>query len=179
MKKLLLTLGLFGLTLSSTLAQGTINPLNTPMTRVQICIGGQNYRNATAADGLKVAIYFGPAGGEPTTQVGGFGTIGSTGGIITGWSPILALPGTEADQIVSLRIVASNDFGLRLDTGVRQVTLAPLTGPGTIIWQSATGTQPDRFHPMILECPEPSTLAFGALAGALLVFRLRKSTKAD
>lgn len=179
MKKLLLALSLIGIPLTSALAQGTINPLNSPLTRVQICIAPGQYRYATAADGLRFAIYFGPAGLEPTTQVGGLATIGSTTGIITGWSTILALPGTEADQIVSLRIVASSDFGLRLDSGVRQVTLAPASGPGTIIWQSASGTQPDRFRPLILECPEPSTLALGALAGAVLLFRVRKSTKAN
>ncbi len=179
MKRLLLTLSLIGFTLGSALAQGTINPLNGLLTRVQICMAPGEYRNATAADGLRFAIYFGPAGGEAMTQVGGLATIGSTPGIITGWSTILALPGTEADEIVSLRIVGSSDFGMYLDTGVRQVTLAPTTGPGTIIWQTASGTQPGRFRPLILECPEPSTLALGALAGAFLLFRIRKSTKAN
>ena len=179
MKKLIITLGLIGCTLASALAQGTINPLNGLLTRVQICMAAGEYRNAFASDGLRFSIWFGPAGGEPTTQVGGLATIGSTPGIITGWSTILALPGTEADEIVSLRIVGSSDLGIRLDTGVRQVTLAPTSGPGTIIWQTATGTHSDRFLPLIAECPEPSTLALGALAGAFLVVRVRKSTQAN
>jgi hypothetical protein len=68
-------------------------------------------------------------------------------------------------------------FGYFTGTPVKQVTLAGVAGPGTFVWSStATAT---RFSPLVIVCPEPSTLALGALAGAFLLFRVRKATKAN
>jgi len=66
------------------------------------------------------------------------------------------------------------------ETAIRQVTLGPTAGPGAVIWQTATGTNPNRFYPMLvstLACPEPSTLALGALGGLFLLLLRRKSTR--
>ncbi len=56
MKKLLLTLGLMGITLTSALAQGTINPLNNVITRLKIECPLGTTRNLTAADGLAFSL---------------------------------------------------------------------------------------------------------------------------
>jgi hypothetical protein len=63
------------------------------------------------------------------------------------------------------------------ETDIRQVTLAPTAGPGTVIWQTATGINPNRFYPIgpILGVPEPSTFALGALVGLLLLLRVGKT----
>jgi hypothetical protein len=62
--------------------------------------------------------------------------------------------------------------------------LAPTAGPGAVIWQTATGTNPNRFRPLVVHAdlsqpciPEPSTLALAALGGLLLLFFRRKSTR--
>ena len=181
MKKLLHTVGIMGLTLTSALAQGGINPLNGTLTRVQICADGQNLRNTTASDGLRFSIWFGPADSAAgdLVQVGNEAVIGTTAGIITGWPSLFVLPQAQPGDAVSLQIRMRNDIGLYWSTDVRQVT--PSTGgePGTIIWQPSGGTNPNRFTPLTFPCPEPSTLALGTLAGAFLIFRVRKSTKAN
>lgn len=181
MKKLLLTLGISALTLTSALAQGTINPLNSVISRVKICEGGSTLRNATAADGLRFSIWFGPArsmAGD-LAQIGNEAVIGTTVGVITGWPSLFVIPQAQPGEAVSLQIRMRNDVGLYWSTDVRQVTPNTGGGPGTIIWQQASGVSPNRFTPLTFPCPEPSTLALGALAGAFLVFRLRQSTKAN
>ena len=178
MKKLLLALGLVGFSFTSSLAQGGINPLNNSLTRVQICADGQNLRNATASDGLRFSIWFGPANSAAgdLVQVGNDAVIGTTAGIIAGWPSLFAIPQAQPGEAVSLQIRMQNVIGFYWSTDVRQVT--PSTGgePGTIIWQPSGGTDPHRFTPLTFPCPEPSTLALGTLAGVFLLFRVRKST---
>ena len=179
MKKLLLTLGLSVLTLTCALAQGTINPLNGALTRIKVDLNcdGIADRNVTVADGISVSVYWGPAGG-PAENFAGRMTIGSTEGILTGLPSILALPGAgDAGTVVSLQMRLDPPFGYITETPVRQVTLAPAAGPGTVVW-SSTATA-NRFSPLVIVCPEPSALALGALAGAFLLFRIRQSTKAN
>ena len=43
--------------------------------------------------------------------------------------------------------------GSLAETDIRQVTLSPPSGPGTIIWQSPGGTYPNRFYPFLLGAP--------------------------
>ena len=179
MKKLLLVIGLAaGVSLAH--GQGTIAFGNGTLTRMQVCaLGGT--RNATAADGLNFYVFFGPAGSfaDALTQVqqpAPVATIGTTSGVMINAPSVFALPGTEPGQVVSLQIRAWNsDRSLYAETDVRQVTLAPTAGPGTVIWQTATGTNPNRFYPFI--CPEPSTCALGALGGLVLLFFRRKSIR--
>lgn len=175
MKKLLLTLGLIGCTLASALAQGTINPLNGSLTRFKIDIDadGIGDRNATAADGFKMVVYYGPAGSSASelTMYPDVMTIGTDEGIFTGLPSILALPGTEPDQIISLQMRVSSAWGWYGETRVIQIKLGQAAGPGTVVWHPI-GTA-DRFGPIVPIIPEPSTLALGALAGAFLLFRIR------
>jgi hypothetical protein len=62
------------------------------------------------------------------------------------------------------------------ETDVRSVTLAGPLGPGASIWQGASGTNPNKFNPLVLSIvPEPSTIALAVLGlGSLLLFRRRK-----
>lgn len=178
MKKLLLTLGIISCTLTSAVAQGTIAFGNSALTRIQVCEPNAPMRYATAADGIVVSVWYGPAGssGDSLTQAPGTATIGSTGGVMINAPSVFAIPGTEPNQVVSLQIRATSHTGFYMQTKVAQVTLGQTAGPGTVIWQTATGTNPNRFTPMV--CPEPSTVALGTLAGVFLLFRVRKSIKA-
>jgi len=177
MKKLLLTLGLIGITIFAH-AQGTIAFGNSALTRIVVpSLDGGGGRNATAADGLIIGAFYGPAGTTDLVMAPGTATIGSTAGIMVGAPSVFALPGTEAGQVVSLQIRAWSNQGWFGQTKIAQVTLGPTAGPGTVIWQSASGTNPNRFTPLTTVVPEPSTLVFGALACAFLLFRLRKATK--
>ena len=49
-------------------------------------------------------------------------------------------------------------------------------GPGTVIWQSAAGTIPNRFTPLIvtLNIPEPATLVLFAMGGLFLCLHRRR-----
>ncbi len=179
MKKLLFTLGLISCTVASTLAQGTIALGNNVGSRFRI-LDVPGGRNITAEDGFSFGVFFGPAGtsAEGLQQAPGSRMIGqSTPGILTDAS-LFTIPGTEAGQVVSLQIRVLDSRGQMIgNTDVRQITLAQPLGPGTVIWQGPSGTNPNRFHPIVL-LPEPSTIALGALAGVCLLFRARKSIKA-
>lgn len=174
MKKCLLTLGLISLTTLSH-AQGTIAFGNSALTRIQVC-DSHGLRNATAADGLSISVWFGPAnsGWDALTKAG-TAQIGSTAGVMTGASSVFALAGTEPNQVVSLQIRAEGGGGYYAETRIAQVTLGPTAGPGAVIWQTTTGTNPNRFTPLVPICPEPSTIALGALGCLTLLFRVRKS----
>ena len=182
MKKLLLTLGLAALTLASSHAQGTLNPINGPTSRVRFdlnCNGvyESTDRGVTAADGLHVGVFIGAAGQDATAMVGEL-TLGSAGdglmvGLPTLWAPDLAGLNTAAGAQISLRFRAIGNYSGLGDTGSKTITLAPAAGPGTVVWGSTATAS--RFGPLIIFCPEPSTLALGALAGALLLFRVRKT----
>jgi hypothetical protein len=186
MKKTLLTLALVALTTVASYAQGTIAFGNGPLQRVTVRnLDGSVRGNATAADALTFAVFFGPAGTtrDALTQVQQpepRATIGTTDGVMINAPGIFQLPGTEGGQIVSLQIRAWDTAtgGQRMigETDVRQVTLAPTAGPGQVIWQGAAGTNPNRFNPLIVNIvPEPSTIALAVLGlGSLLLFRRRK-----
>lgn len=178
MKKNLLTLALVAMATVSSFAQGTINPLNGPLAGTKVWVDtnadGTKDRLATTADGIQFSIFFGPAGvSAPSSRVEGIMTIGADG-VLTGLPTLLALPGAgEGGTIVSLQIVASNAQGWRGATDVKQVTLAPASGPGIGVWSSTASTA--KFLPLVVTVPEPSTIALGVLGlGSLLLFRRRK-----
>lgn len=176
MKKSLLTIALVAMSTVASFAQGTINPLNGALTRVKIDLNGDGIadRNATTADGLTMSVYWGAAGSAAENLLGTM-TIGSTEGVMVGLSGILAVPNAgDAGTAISLQVRASNAEGWRGQTEVKQVSLAPSSGPGTVIWGSTATAA--RFSPLIVTVPEPSTIALGVLGlGSLLLFRDRKS----
>lgn len=117
---------------------------------------------------------------------------GVNAGIINA-SSLYPIPGTEPGQVVTLQVRGwSASFGTDWraaadaagtagawfgQTEVRNVTLGQTTAAPAVIWQQATGTNPNRFYPLIIPIfvPEPSTIALGVLGlGSLLFLRLRK-----
>lgn len=178
MKKLLITLGLSVLTLTSALAQGTINPLNSPITRFKFDSNHDGIidatdQNFTAAYQVHFGLFWGAAGGPADTFAGEM-TIGSTAGVLVGLPSIFALDGAgDVGTIVSLEVRIINNLAWCGRTGVKQVRLADAAGPGTGIW-SPSGTG-GTFTPFIIhECPEPSTLALGALGVVLSLVGARR-----
>jgi len=100
------------------------------------------------------------------------------------------IPGTQENQVVSLQVRGwsasfGNDWQAAArtpgaffgETDVRNVTLGLSTAAPAVIWQTASGTAPDKFKPLVFNAfvPEPSTIALAALGlGGLLLFRPRK-----
>ena len=179
MKKTLLTLALVAMATVSSFAQGTIAFGNSSLTRVTVTGTDGIKRNATAADGISISVFFGPAGAaaDSLALAGNAASISTaTAGVMTGAASVFALTGTEPNQVVSLQIRARSADGLLVgQTKVAQVTLGQTAGPGAVIWQTSD-TNPSRFTPLNLTIvPEPSTIALGVLGlGSLLLFRRRK-----
>ena len=176
MKKLFLALAIVSATAAS-YAQGTIAFGNSALTKFTV-----NGAPAT----LGVALNFGVFVNGATQPVPTLGTASTTtAGIIVAPS-VYAIPGTDPLQVVSLQIkgwsanfasyeAARAGGGLYGETDVRPVTLGPTAGPGTVIWQTLSGTSPNRFYPLAI-VPEPSTIALGVLGlGSLLLFRRRQA----
>ena len=189
MKKTLLTLALVALTTVASYAQGTIAFGNSALTRVQVReLGASTTRNALTTDGLGFYVFMGPAGitdvnSSALTRVeqpGLAAAIGTTAGVMVNAPSVFGLPGTDGGQVVSLQIrawdIATGGQIAEGRTAVAQVTLGPTAGPGTVIWQTATGTFTTRFTPLVVTIvPEPSTIALAVLGlGSLLLFRRRK-----
>src|SRR5262245_15130163 len=193
MEKLLLGIAFAGIAVLAH-GQGTIAFGNGALTRITCRDLDGTVRNVTAADNLAIGVFYGPANTtacEALVQAPGFASIGTTAGVMVNAPSVFALPGTEPGQVVSLQIRAWNAAAgpegwrtaCRGETDIRQVILAPTAGPGTVIWQTVTGTNPNRFLPLTCglfegPCcvPEPSSFALGALGGLLLLLLRRKST---
>jgi PEP-CTERM motif len=177
MKKQLFTLALVTLGVAACYGQGTIALNNSVGTPIRIDSNGDGIwqstdRLATTADGINVEVWWG-TGAELSMAPGG-GTVGANG-VITGNNlPNFQIAGSTEGATVNLQIRARGPGGLFAETKVAQVTLGPASGPGTVIWQGITGTNPNRFTPLGV-VPEPSTIALGVLGlGSLLIFRRRK-----
>jgi hypothetical protein len=190
MKRFVSTVGLVVLAAVSSHAQGTIAFGNSALTRVTACAAPGallvNFDPAVLGGNIQIGVFVNGS----DTPVQGLATIGTTAGVMINAPSVYALPGTDAGQVVSLQIRAwdvgvsdwhqANRFYGQTD--VRQVTLGPTAGPGQVIWQTATGANPNRFHPLVIQAqlagpciPEPSTIALAALGlGSLLLFRRRK-----
>jgi len=189
MKKSLLTLALVALTTVASYAQGTIQFNNSALTRVMVAIPGQAVRQANASDNLIIGVYYGPEGIQSDTDARwqlapGTASVGA-GGILANASGNFPLPGTNPGDVVSLQIRAwTTDGSLSGQTRIintfqtsqtgERLGLGPTAGPGYVIWQTATSTNPQRFTPLVI-IPEPSTIALAVLGlGSLLLFRRRK-----
>jgi hypothetical protein len=170
MKKLLLPLLLVASAIQAH-SQGTIAFGNSALTRFTINGSG-------AFDMFSFGVFVN--GSEQPVSPLGISSTASLGIIVA--SSVYAIPGTEPLQVVSMQIkgwdarFASYDaaraggafYGA---TDVRQITLGPTAGPGTVIWQTATGTNPNRFFAAVM-IPEPSTtLLGGTLIGLMLLLR--------
>jgi len=184
MKKLLLTLALAA-AVTAAYAQGTVQFVNSALTRVT----QQGIGNVPTTAAFNYGLFWGTSQTGPFTLVQPLGTSSTaTAGLIGGGAgAVYAVTGSTEGQSVWLQVkgwdasfgndwLAASTGGLWFgQTDVRQVTLGPTAGPGTVIWQTASGTNPNRFNPLVLlPVPEPSTLALAGLgAAALMIFRRR------
>jgi hypothetical protein len=196
MKKSLLTLALVGLSVAATHAQGTIQFLNSALSRLlyQEVPGGPITTDVPV--GTHVAAYWGTDAAGPTAIMGlGRGTLAgptsltALGGI---WpaagapgGPVYPVTGTQEGQRVWLKIAAwiggdpqsptTRSPDRYAESSVVSVVLGPTAGPGTVVWQSLSGTATDRAKPFVLAIPEPSVWSISTLGlGAFLLCR-RKS----
>jgi hypothetical protein len=189
MKKLLLTLALTALTVGASYAQGFVQFANGTLSRFQLRNSDGTSANIPAGTQLNFAIFYGTAGAppkdEPQTPFAGMSAVAGINNVTAAYA--LGLE-TAPNDVVSMRVRGwSSSFGadwltasrtpgaMYGETDIRMVTLGTsLTA--TPIWQGATGTNPNRFNPLVVSIvPEPSTIALAVLGlGSLLLFRRRK-----
>jgi hypothetical protein len=189
MKKSLLTLALVALSAAATYAQGTIQFLNSALSKVK-------YESAPgvfvdAPTGTKIGVFWGTDAGGSAAVVGkGKGTlqtptsaVGATAGIWAGGT-IYAINGADTGSRIWLKIAGwdanvGDDFrssGHYGESAVVNILLGPTAGPGTVVWQSASATDTTRAKPFNINIvPEPSVVALGALGLGALLLRRRKS----
>jgi hypothetical protein len=191
MKKQLLVIAFVAMATVASYAQGTVAFGNSVGTAIKIEGAGTAIHNMTAAEqtqyNIVIGLYYGAAGSQTLTLVGpGTGVIGTTAGVMSSLLGnnvlgLYSIPGTSADggSVVSLQVRAWNGVtGAQYIVNSRpiDVTTGPAAGPAQVIWQGATGTNPNRFIPLIVTVPEPSVIALGVLGlGSLLLFRRRQA----
>jgi hypothetical protein len=187
MKTSLLILS-FLLTAAAAFGQGTITFANTTLSRVMIPgPGSLSYIPVPLGAPIVYGVFWGVSADSLMLNAGPLGTASTTSaGIIATTSPYI-IEGAAPGSSVFMKIAGwSSSFGRDFEaacrtpgayygeTGVRQITLGPTAGPGTIIW-SASNTL--LFQPLKLDgfpCPEPSTMALSLLGVVVLVFRRRR-----
>ena len=198
MKKLLLTLCLLTAIGIQTHAQGTIQFNNSVLTRfARIEPGGG--ASVPMDIPFNVAVYFAETPGAwqgPVLPLGRSLSGSTSTGVFTAPYPF-QIPGTESLQTVDMLIYAwtaqDGDDPYQAwragawttSTDVRQVTLLQTSGPGQVIWQGLSGTNPNRFHapkfgpgsPPPPVVPEPSTLALWAIGSLVLLLCWHKSVR--
>ncbi len=192
MKKILIPLvtAILGLVAPLSHGQGTIQFLNSALSKIKY-LDDPCAALTDAPVGAVVGVFYGATSdsltlAEATARM-------TAPGIFSGGT-VFALPGTNPGETISLKIAGWYTKGgttpLRASLGrdtpgithygesevITTTALGPTAGPGTVVFQSATGTNPNRAKPFtILQpalCPEPSTWALlGFGAGALLLRR--------
>jgi hypothetical protein len=193
MRKASLFLALVVLTIflsDSARAQGTIQFLNTSLQKLKFC---QNNVAVDCPAGVVVGVFWGYS--RDTLALALPTVVVQTAGLFNGGAAY-PLAGSNPGEVVYLKIagwynrsgptplVAAQgpltpgitDWG---ESAVVSVALGPTTGPGTVVFQSATATNPDRAKPFIigplLPCPEPSVFALGAVGLGLWVILRRRT----
>jgi hypothetical protein len=196
MKKTLLTLALVGFSAAATYAQGTIQFLNSALSRLQYQELLNGPINTALPAGTHVGAYWG------TDAAGSAGLVGMGRGTIAGATSLTAaggiwpapgspggavypVAGSQEGQRVWLKIAAWVGGDAQAPTGgithygestVVSVVLGPTAGPGTVVWQGTAGTATDRAKPFVVApIPEPSVIALGALGLGALLLRRRKA----
>jgi hypothetical protein len=194
MKKLFFTLALTACGLAQAFTQGTIVFNNSNLTRVQAPSGGGSSQPASF---FNVAVYFAVTPGQwqgPLLPLGR--SDNSNPGLFTApGGASYVIPGTTEGQTVSMQLflwqAAYGDDPYQAwangsatgATAPRQVTLGGAANGPTVIWQTASGTNPNRFAPLQYSLepydappvvPEPSTLALGALGVVLSLVGARR-----
>jgi len=198
MKKVFLTLAIVAIA-AATQAQGTIQFLNSALSRLLFQEVPCGPITTAVPVGTHVGAFWGTdAGGAAAITGIGRGTIAgptsltAAGGLwpATGapGGPVYPVAGTTEGQRVWLKIAAwvggdaqsptlsVSHYG---ESSVVSVVLGPTAGPGTVVWQSSSGTSPVRAKPFVIAAdyciPEPSVLSISVVGlGAFLLCR-RKS----
>jgi len=194
MKKLLLTLALVAITAWAH-GQGSVGFLNGPTAvhRLKNSDGSLGTLSVDINSRLNYGIFIGSSADNLSLlPIGGVATGSTTAaGRMVGVPAVFLLPNTNPGDVVFARVrawdsafgndwqTASRNVGSYYgETDVRQLEpLGPASGPGTVIWQGATGASANRFFAMQIAqvVPEPSTIALAVLGvGSLLLFRRRK-----
>lgn len=192
MKKILIPLVTVILGLAAPLShgQGTIQFLNSALSKIKY-LDDACAPLTDAPVGAVVGVFYGVTP-DSLTLAGTTARI-TAPGLFNGGT-VFALSGVNPGQTISLKIAGWYTKGgvtpERAPQGpfsagithygesavVTTTALGPEAGPGTVVMQSANGTNPNRVKPFtILQpelCPEPSTWALlGFGAGALLLQR--------
>ncbi len=198
MKNILLTLAFLAVVMAS-YGQGTITFVNGTLTKFKLFDDGVGTAQADipTSTALNFGVFFGTSSSSlslnPVTPMA---TMSTTAGIITVVSgSAYQLPGTNPNDTPFMQVRAwSSSFGsdwaaaraafdsqsvsgvLYGETAIVQIgPLGASSGPGTVIWQGATGTSPTKFTPLIVHgVPEPSTMALAVLGMASLIFIRRR-----
>ena len=192
--KILVGVAIFVCSMATTFGQGTIQFLNSALSRLtyQDAIGGPIL---VLPAGIHVGVFWGTDAAGGSVIVGmGRGTLALPtattieGGIWNG-GVVYPIPGTQEGQRIWMKIAAwangsntstegATHYG---ESGVVSVVLGPTAGPGTVVWQGATGTATDRMKPFSLvvlpDIPEPSVIALGSLGLVALLFRMSLRTQ--
>ena len=145
--------------------QGTIQFLNSALSRIQYreCRLSENSILINAPAGVRISIEIGPSPFQ--LQEVGF-PVSTTGDGLFYGGVVYPVPGTSEGQTVWMRVVGRHPNGTLGTTEVLPITLGPTAGPGTVIFQSATGTATNRFRPFIVQPLSPC-------AGDTIVFASR------
>lgn len=165
-RKLLSFVMVFGFGLCPAHADGTIQFVNGVLTRVRLLGSGGSYINMPTGAPVVYGVFIVPSNGCPALVLP-LGMASTTSeGLITAPSPY-AIPGTAGGQEVSLQVkgwaaefgtnwcaAMRKRFDLYGETEVRRIILGDTTYP-PVIWQTATGTSPDRFHPLTIGMLSP------------------------
>jgi hypothetical protein len=194
MKRNLLLLVSIVSVVSAAHGQGSIQLRNSAVTRMQLL---DSATGTTVPVPTTVALYYGVFVNGSSILVGPPGTSStSVAGIIDTQGPVYPIPTVQAGQTAPLQVRAwSVAYGLDWqaaqaagayygETDVRNITFGDPVLP-TIIWQPANGTNPNRFHPIIVTGSNPPpdelnindiTVAEGSNGVVNAVFTVRLSS---
>jgi hypothetical protein len=162
MKKILLTLAIVA-SAAVSYGQGTIQFNNSTLQRFQLTTNGSGvFANVPASYAINIGAFYGTTSGN-TALSPTLGTMSATAGVMNS-AAIYPLAGTAPNDVVFMQIKAwSSSFGsdwaaakAAFESGAVGVaygettihTIDPLgatAGPGTVIWQGATGTSATKF----------------------------------
>jgi hypothetical protein len=197
MKKLVITIALAAMTAVS-YGQGTVAFSNGATSPVRLVNAAGTTNTAAIGTALTYGLFYGtsagnlalsPLLGAPSTTTAGIiwvnGAASSSyalAGTAGGDQPVIQFRGWSSSfgsdwQAARAAFQAGTPGVLYGETLVLQseaLTVAPTAG--TPIWQSASGTNPNRFTPLVVftAVPEPSTIALGILGAGSLLFLRRK-----
>lgn len=172
---------------SVSFAQGTIQFANSVLSKVKIVRPSSTVDVPTTPDFVNYGVFWGTTSDNLTLVP----TLGKNSTLYPGIidapnRTAFPIPGAPELSTVWMQIkVWDASFGsdwraawgstfLVGLTDVRQVTLGATEGPGTVIWQSASGVSPNRFDPLAIVIPEPAPAAILALGGGALLLANRK-----